>query len=95
MLTRRSEMRELREVMRLDREVCGFRKNRTSVSLSPGQLAQFAHGCLVDFHSAMISALSGSVKRDGVRVLRMLSPSSVIRWALWTRRSRMASAIVG
>lgn len=56
-----------------------FAKSRTSVSLSPGQSAWFAHGCLVDFHATMISALSGSVKRDGVRVLRMLSPSRVIR----------------
>lgn len=72
-----------------------FTKSRTCVSLSPGQSAQFGHRCLVVVQAVMISAFSMSVKRGAGRVLRMLSPSSVMRWALCTRRSRMASAIVG
>jgi hypothetical protein len=72
-----------------------FTKSRTGVSLSPGQSAQFGHRCLVVVQAVMISAFSMSVKRGAGRLLRMLSPSSVMRWALCTRRSRMASAIVG
>lgn len=72
-----------------------FTKSRTGVSLSPGQLAQFGHRCLIVVQAAMISAFSALVKRGSARVLRMLSPSSTIRCALWTMRSRMASAMVG
>ena len=56
-----------------------FAKSRTSVSLSPGQLAQIGQECLVEFQAAMISAFSPWVKRDGTRVLRMLSPSRAMR----------------
>ena len=56
-----------------------FAKSRTSVSLSPGQLAQIGQECLVEFQAAMISAFSPWVKRDGARVLRMLSPSRAMR----------------
>jgi hypothetical protein len=35
--------------------------------------------CLVEFQAAMISAFSPWVKRDGARVLRMLSPSRAMR----------------
>jgi hypothetical protein len=56
-----------------------FAKSRTSVSLSPGQFAQIGQECLVEFQAAMISAFSPWVKRDGARVLRMLSPSRAMR----------------
>ena len=56
-----------------------FAKSRTSVSLSPGQLAQIGQECLFEFQAAMISAFSPWVKRDGARVLRMLSPSRAMR----------------
>jgi len=68
-----------------------FTKSRTGVSLSPGQLAQFGHRCLVVVQSGVISVFSVPVKRGAGRVLRMLSPSSVIRCALCTRRSRISA----
>ena len=56
-----------------------FAKSWTSVSQSPGQLTRFGRGCLVKFQTVMISAFSPWVKRDGARVLRMLSPSRAMR----------------
>ena len=56
-----------------------FAKSWTSVSQSPGQLTRFGRGCLVEFQAEMISAFSPWVKRDGARVLRMLSPSRAMR----------------
>lgn len=56
-----------------------FTKSWTSVSQSPGQLTRFGQGCLVEFQAVMISAFSPWVKRDGARVLRMLSPSRAMR----------------
>lgn len=42
--------------------------------------------------SGMSTAPHAQAFRSGLRVRRMLSPLRSIRWALWTRRSRTASA---
>jgi len=42
--------------------------------------------------SGMSTAPRAQAFRPGLRVRRMLSPLRSIRWALWTRRSRTASA---
>ena len=42
--------------------------------------------------SGMSTAPRAQAFRPGLRVRRRLSPVSSMRWALWTRRSRMASA---
>jgi hypothetical protein len=55
--------------------------------MPPGSRASLADGFLssaIVFGQALMVCF--------VRVRRMLSPSSSMRWALWTRRSRMASA---
>ncbi len=43
----------------------------------------------------MVSVFWFSVKSGARFFLRMLSPLSSMRWALWTIRSRIASAMVG
>ena len=60
---------------------------RDSGMMSPA-LSSAAGSDFSDTPSLLGQSLNAGLRR----VLRMLSPESSMRWALWTRRSRMASA---
>jgi hypothetical protein len=47
---------------------------------------------MVAHERALGTAATEAAAGSALRLLRRLSPVSSIRWALWTRRSRMASA---
>jgi hypothetical protein len=86
----------LEEALRISEEPdSNFTKSLTAVSVSPGH---WGFGwCLRCCHlsSVMISGFSGGVNAGLALLLRMLSPFSSMRWALWMMRSGMASAMVG
>ena len=72
-----------------------FTKSRTAVSVSPGHWGFGWSLRCCHSSSVMISGFSGGVNAGLALFLRMLSPFSSMRWALWMMRSRMASAMVG
>src|SRR6266508_3353290 len=82
---------------------CGFRRRRTAVPIEGGQYFRSIADSIpmiTDRHSRRRqqgghgAGLASSPDRLAA-ALRMLSPFKVSLWALWTSRSRMASATVG
>ena len=66
--------------------------SKSSLSVAASAVGMWATLFALSKRSGMSPAPRAQVFRPGFRVRRMLSPLRSIRWALWTRRSRTASA---
>jgi hypothetical protein len=78
---------------------CGFRRSRPLFRSDAGHRSDMMSATAAASPQVMVDdpvrRWSGQAAGSGARLLRRLSPESSIRQALWTTRSRMASARVG
>ena len=77
------------------RPQCTLRRLRTVIAIEAGQQYDEAGQCLPSTGSVAHDGCLASSPARLTALLRMLSPARLSRWALCTRRSRMASATVG